>query len=218
MFSRSGAAHTLLSPSEKILFTSADMAYVDQMVQLHERTNPTSFLTSLGSDFLRAMYARFIRDSDGIAVIAVDPETDRLAGTAIGCTRVKWFYRKLGLFLCFSYAKSRLNSLYRRQHLNVGAAKRYQGQVVLFPDPNAAYFTQLNVSPDFQRRGVGTDLAAHFYSEVRFRGLDRVFLITDADNASVRSLHEKMGCTLVKEFTTPANISRCLYTQSISSL
>lgn len=216
MFTRSGAVPIVPSLSEQILFTNANMSYVDQMVQLHERTNPASFLTALGSDFLRAMYARFIRDRDGIAVIAVDLETNSIAGSAIGCSQVKWFYRKLGFFLCFSYAKSRFISLCNRQHLRVGAAKRYQGQVVLFPDANAAYFTQLNVSPDFQRRGVGSDLAAYFYSEVRLRGLDRVYLITNADNNSVRNLHEKMGCTLVKEFTTPANINRCLYTKSIS--
>jgi ribosomal protein S18 acetylase RimI-like enzyme len=149
-------------------------------------------------------------------VVAVDEATKNLAGVAIGCVNVKTFYRKLGLYLSYQYIKSCCRAFLHESASQVGVAGRYKGQVGLFPESDASYFTQLNVSPDFQRRRVGSRLAEYFYQQVLSRGLKRVYLITDEDNHQVRALHEKMGCVLIKEFITPSGIRRCLYAKDLN--
>jgi ribosomal protein S18 acetylase RimI-like enzyme len=206
-----------IDKTDQIVFRKADLCDLPQMVEIHMRTNPQAYLTSLGSDFLRAMYTRFILDSSGISVIAVDEATNNVAGVAIGCVNVKTFYRKLGLYLTYQYIKSCCRSLLHASPSKVGIARRYRGQVELFPESDASYFTQLNVSPDFQRKRVGSRLAEHFYQQVLSRGLKRVYLITDEDNHEVRALHEKMGCVLIKEFMTPSEIRRCLYAKDLNA-
>ncbi|HMK33946.1 MAG TPA: GNAT family N-acetyltransferase [Desulfomonilaceae bacterium] len=186
------------------------------MVELHIKTNPEAYLTSLGRRFLTGMYKRFIKDPRAVSFIARDELSANIAGVALGCVKVRSFYRTMGLHLAHYYVGSFISARLNGRNLGVGLAERYKHQSGVLPDEkNMAYFTQLNVSPDFQRRRVGSRLATQFYEEVKSRGADKVYLITNEDNASVRSLHEKMGCSMVKTYVTPSHIGRCLYVKNL---
>jgi ribosomal protein S18 acetylase RimI-like enzyme len=206
----------LREQQDSIIIEPSRSEDVAAMVNIHIRTNPDAYLTYLGRDFLFAMYRCFMRDPRAFSLVARDQVRGGLAGVAIGCVEVRSFYRKLSVCVAYPYMKSRLTACLRGRSLGVGIGQRYRHQAEIFPDGDIAYFTQLNVSPDFQRRRVGSRLAGQFYREVSQRGIKRVYLITDEDNFSVRKLHEKMGCVLEKTYTTPADIKRCLYKKDLS--
>ena len=204
----SGLDHTNTTIPSTISVESARFEDLSDIVTIHIQTNPESYLTLLGKPVLFSMYRHFIRHPYGIGLVAKD-ETGEIAGVAIGCEYPRRFYRRLALAVLPAYLWTSLARLFRRGSVGVGPAKRYQHQDNLFPKQDIVYFTQLNVSPAFQRRRVGSTLARATYDETMHRGYCTAYLITDRDNASVRALHEKMGCKLVREFTTPAGTTRC---------
>jgi ribosomal protein S18 acetylase RimI-like enzyme len=205
------------NPRPSMIVEPARLEDVSEMVRIHAATNPDSYLTQLGQSVLSSIYRHFIRDSKGIALVAKDGSTQAVAGAAIGCEYPRRFYRRLALATLPAYICSSAMRLFSKESLGVGPAKRYQHQDRLFPKQDIVYFTQLNVSLTFQRRRVGSTLASAMYEEARSRGHLVVYLITDQDNASVRALHERMGCILVREFKTPSGISRCLYVKKLES-
>jgi ribosomal protein S18 acetylase RimI-like enzyme len=202
--------HVKASQSSGIAVESAKLQDLPEIVAIHAQTNPESYLTCLGTTVLSSMYRHFIRGRYGIGLVAKD-ESGKIAGVAIGCEYPRRFYRTLALAVLPAYLWTSAARLFRPGPVGVGPAKRYQSQDNLFPKQDIVYFTQLNVAPAFQRRRVGSALAHAMYDEAVLRGHCAVYLITDRDNTSVRALHEKMGCKLVREFTTPAGIERCLY-------
>ena len=207
--------HAETSNSAGIAVESAKLQDLAEIVAIHTQTNPDSYLTLLGKPVLSSMYKHFMRHPYGIALVAKD-QSGEIAGVAIGCEYPRRFYRGLALSVLPAYLWTSLLRLFRSGSVGVGPAKRYQSQDNLFPRQDILYFTQLNVSPAFQRRRVGSALAHAMYDEARRRGRCAVYLITDRDNTSVRALHEKMGCKLVREFTTPAGIERCLYLKELA--
>lgn len=204
-----------LSRSSMIVTEPADPEDLTEMVELHIQANPDSYLTGLGRPVLSSIYKYYICNPRGIALLAKDSATRSIAGVAVGCDHPRRFFRRLAMASLPAYLWTVLSQLLHRDLPNVGATKRYQHQVNLFPTQDIVYFSQLHVSPSFQRRRVGSTLALAMYDEVKRRGYRTVYLITDQDNASVRALHEKMGCGLVKEFTTPSGVDRCLYIKEL---
>lgn len=163
------------------------------------------------------MYRHFIRNPKGIALVAKDESTQAVAGVAIGCEYPRRFYRGLALAMLPAYIWSSIIRFFSRDSLGVGATKRYQHQDRLFPSQDIVYFTQVNVSPDFQKRLVGSLLSEAMYEEARRRGHCVVYLITDRDNAPMRALQARMGSIVVREFKTPSGISRCLYLKELEA-
>jgi len=207
--------HAKTSNSETIAVESAKLQDLPEIVEIHTQTNPESYLTLLGRPVLLSIYKHFIRHSYGIALVAKN-EFGQIAGVAIGCEYPRRFYRRLALAVLPAYLWTSAARLFRPGSVGAGPAKRYRSQDNLFPKQDIVYFTQLNVAPAFQRRRVGSALAHAMYDEAVGRGHCEVYLITDRDNSSVRALHEKMGCKLIREFRTPAGIERCLYLKELA--
>jgi ribosomal protein S18 acetylase RimI-like enzyme len=203
-----------MSQSSGITVESAKLQDLPEIVEIHTQTNPDSYLTLLGKPVLLSMYKHFIRHPYGIALVAKD-DRGEIGGVAIGCEYPRRFYRRLALAVAPAYLWTLPARIFRSGPSGAGPAKRYQSQDNLFPRQDILYFTQLNVAEAFQRRRVGSALAGAMYDEALRRGHCEVYLITDRDNSSVRALHEKMGCKLVREFTTPAGIQRCLYLKEL---
>ncbi len=188
-----------------------------EIVEIHVQTNPDSYLTVLGKPVLSSMYRHFIYNGRGIALVAQDASSQALVGVAIGCEYPRRFYRGLTLAMLPAYMWSSIRRRFAHKLLGVGLVRSCIRQESLSPERDVVCFTQLNVSPGFQRRGVGGMLATAMYNEARNRGHLAIYLINNQENDSLRTLYEKMGCTLVHKFTTRSGIPRCLYLRNLEA-
>lgn len=189
-----------------------EVSQVPQLVDLHKRTNPNAYLTSLGDCALAKMYSRFILDPNGIAFVALPRGTNDIIGVVIGCVSPKTFYWTLGRLLFRFHLKTWIKSVATGRQKFMDGLRRVQSQNSLLPKGDIAYLAQINVLPEFQRENVATALIGSFHDHLREDGAyNLVYLISDKNNDSARRLYENSGYTLCKEFFAVSGTTRCLY-------
>ncbi|MEO1502559.1 MAG: GNAT family N-acetyltransferase [Pseudomonadota bacterium] len=67
------------------------------------------------------------------------------------------------------------------------------GTVLLHPDkPPAMFLNEVDVTPEFQQRGIGTSLCEHLLSIARSRGCKGIWLATEESNTAARALYRKL--------------------------
>lgn len=183
-----------------------ESSLLEAIVELHLRTFQGFFLTSMGRSFLRLLYAGFIVDAEGICLVA--EEDGQLIGFAAGTTRPDDFFRRLFLRKGLMFAFASIPGLLRNPRLAIRkciGAIAYRGErpVGLV---DAALLSSLAVDPARGRRGVGRELVEAFVGEASARGMNSVFLTTDADdNDSVNRFYVKCGFVRLDRFERPGN-------------
>lgn len=75
--------------------------------------------------------------------------------------------------------------------------------VELADSRHRAFISDLAVGPEWQRRGVGSDLLAVAEAEARRRGFEFVTLTVDEHNYSARRLYERRGYRWFKDVNIP---------------
>ena len=186
--------------------SKVESSLLDAMVELHLRSFQGFFLTSMGSPFLRLLYAGFIADADGICLVA--EEAGQLVGFAAGTTRPDNFFRRLFLRKGLLFACASIPGLLRNPRLAIRkciGAIAYRGE-----RPGglvgAALLSSLAVDSARGRRGIGRELVEAFVGEASARGMDSVYLTTDADdNDSVNLFYGKCGFVRLDRFERPGN-------------
>lgn len=186
------------------VYRNAALGDTGSIAQLHEVAFPGFFLTSLGPRFLRLLYRGFVTVDGGICIVAENK--GELIGLVAGTTRPVSFFGTLVKKRGWSFALAAVPGLLRNPvfvvHKCFGALF-YRGEkpkAML----EAALLSSLAVSPDWSGRGVGQQLVAAFCNELGRRGVESVYLTTDASgNDSVNRFYEKCGFHLVDTFERP---------------
>ena len=179
---------------------------VEAMIRLHKAAFPGFFLTSLGSPFLRLLYGGFVNTDSGICVVAENGEG--LIGFAAGTTDPDSFFRTLLRKKGASFALAVIPGLL---HNPVFVVRKCVGALFYRGEkpkgiPRAGLLSSLAVSPDASGKGVGQNLVKTFCNELSRRGVEAVYLTTDAsDNDPVNRFYAKCGFHLVDAFERPGN-------------
>ena len=169
-------------------------------MSLHTAAFPDFMLTMLGRTFLRELYRAFIRDADGLCLVALEEDGDTAVGFAAGTLRPEEFFRRLFRRRAWAFAYAAIPSLFRHP-LRVGrrlfAAVFYRGESP--PElPNAVLLSSLAVSPHVEGRGLGLRLVELFCASSKDRGAANVYLTTDqTDNNRVNAFYVKCGFQLL---------------------
>lgn len=174
------------------------------MLRLHTGAFPDFFLTSLGSRFLRLLYIGFQNSNSGICVVAKNG--DNVVGFAAGTTEPDSFFRELLRKKGVSFAWAAIPGLLHNPVLVVRkcfGALFYRGEKPKGM-PQAGLLSSLAVAPEIARKGIGRQLVNAFCDELRRRGVNAVYLATDAsDNDPVNRFYQKCGFRLVDTFERP---------------
>lgn len=186
----------------------------NNIAKLHLKAFNGFFLTSLGASFLRKFYQCIVAHPQGVALGAF--RSGELIGFVVGTEKNGGFYKSV-------LKKHGLNlALLAFTHLVLKPQKVLQ----LFSNINRGDFRNFHewacllsicVSPGAASQGVGQRLIRVFQQELKERGVNRVFLTTDAmDNEGVNSFYQKNNFVLNNTYQQSTGRQMNVYTKLIS--
>ncbi len=169
-----------------------------QVAALHIQGIPTGFISSLGPDFVEALYKAIARSDHAFGLVA---ELDgRVVGFVALASHLGRLYRAVllrnGLRFGFILA-GRLFSWKRLRHMleTYGYAYRTSRR-----DLPAAELLAVAVEEQVRRGGVARDLIHRGLSQGRQRGIQGIKVCVGRDNAAARALYEACGFSLYGPF------------------
>lgn len=188
----------------------ASRADVPEVAKLHIDAFPGFFLTSLGLPFLEELYDGFLSHPSGIFIIAKD---DRgIIGFAAGTSAPEVFFPELrrSRFLAF-FLKS-IPSIVRNPIpvcRKLLLAARYRGGASQ-QRPGGALLSSIGIATVCRGDGSAANLIAEFERIAASRGVDLVYLTTDAErNDRVNAFYKKQGYAIVDHFQQSGK--RCMF-------
>lgn len=160
---------------------------LDLIARLHAQQITEGFLTSLGTPFLRRLYARVLRSDD--AFILVDEIDGEVSGFVAGVTHLATLYRRFiirdGAVAAVRGAPHLFRSLPR-----VLETLRYPAATSALP---AAEILSVAVAAHHGGRGVGTTLVRAAIDEFRHRQIGAAKVVTTADNSRALAMYRACG-------------------------
>lgn len=196
---------------------------IDAVAQVHVASfgTATSFLASMGVPFLRHYFRAFLDDPQGCALVCRERQGGPVVGFVCGSESVANHYR---VFLQRralpslpaivgraardpAMAKAIAARVWRVARLmakrGVGSKPRSATAPATSALPPASLMT-IGVDPAHRRRGIGELLVRAFMDELTRRGVEQVKLGVRDENATARSLYERLGWRPV-EMERPAD-------------
>lgn len=172
------------------------------VVAIHVAAFPQFFLTFLGPRFLRELYGAIVSDSSGIAWVA--EEEGRVVGFVAGTDAPSRFYRRLIERRVLRFAMAAAIPFLRRPSILPRLLRAFGKPAGSREAPGRrAELMSLAVAPSGQGSGAGALLVERFAEEARRRGVETIYLTTDAvSNERVNRFYERRGFARVRQFTT----------------
>ena len=178
----------------------------NQIAKLHLKSFPDFFLTTLGYSFLKTYYKSCAKSKEAISICAIDFESNKILGFAVGCMNSKGFNKKLIYSNIGSYFYQTVILLFTKPIALIRLFKNLGKGNVLNDKGNYAELLSIGVSPDQNGLGIGQHLLAKFENQVREKGINTITLTTDADsNDSVLRFYKKSGYKVYYDFITFPN-------------
>lgn len=178
--------------------------HVAAVVEVHQQSFPSFFLTFLGPRFLRLLYTSIVESPQGVGFVYA--EGGQVLGFVAGVANPSGFYSSLIRRRLPAFMMAACTAALRRPSIiaRLFRALTYPSQT---PAGNSsATLMSIGTRPDCQGRGVGKLLVEAFLGEMRGRGVRSVNLTTDRDNNDAINLfYRKLGFSWVRSYTTPEN-------------
>lgn len=169
-------------------------AYSFQTAHLHIQGISTGFISSLGIDFVTALYEAIAKSKSSFGFVAEEDKT--ILGFVAFTTNLSALYRyvilKKGLrfaltltrkILSFSRIKKAFETLF------------YPTRIKKMNLPSAELLS-IVISPQGREKGLATQLTQKGLDECARRGIDRVKVLVAADNEPANKLYLKCGFEL----------------------
>ena len=175
----------------------ATAADVPAMVEIHLRAFPDFFLSQLGRPFLRRLYAGFVREASGCALIA--QQGGAVVGYIAGTSRPERYFRERLHREGLAFACNALPGLLRapaRTAERLWSALRYRGERP--PDlPEGWLVSSVAVDPGARAGGTGSALVRAFCARAAAARAPWVYLLTDeSGNDEVQAFYKRAGFQL----------------------
>jgi ribosomal protein S18 acetylase RimI-like enzyme len=167
---------------------------VPAMVEIHLRAFPDFFLSQLGRPFLRRLYAGFVRESSGCALIA--QQGAAVVGYIAGTSSPERYFRERLRREGLAFACNAVPGLLRapaRTVERLWSALRYRGERP--PDlPEGWLVSSVAVDPGARVAGTGRALVRAFCAHAAAARARSVYLLTDeSGNERVQAFYERVG-------------------------
>jgi colanic acid biosynthesis glycosyl transferase WcaI len=187
--------------------------HIEGAVEMHILAFRDFFLTSLGRGFLREFYAAMTGQSNTVGYVALNSH-NRVIGACIGLVSAKNFYRNLVKKKWFTFAFQALKATIINPKIipRLLRALKHESSPPPCSIENLGALQTTSVEPCAQGLGVVIALMRSVCDEYVRRGVDAVYLNTDADNNDrVRGFYSAMGWEFLNYYTTPEGRRMCWY-------
>ena len=209
----------------RLQIVTADDTHLAGMVALHTRAFAGEFLTLLGPSVLRAFYRFYVRQAQGIALVAVEADSAAVRGLVCGGDPGlrRRFIRRCAGQLIRGAVQGACRHRRVRQRLSdhgrqagAGLSRRLRGRpdaALTNPEPNLppgrwSSLLSICADPDHRGRGIGRLLMEGFRAESRRRGYRLMRLSVHNDNTAAIQLYEQCGWSIASTSTTAAYFTR----------
>lgn len=179
------------TPTTRIKFDKFTASHVPQVAKLHLEGIKGGFITSLGINFITALYDAIAQSDSNFGLVA--HEDSKILGFIIFSTNLKQLYKsiilKKGLWFVLLLA-NRMCSF--RQIKNIVETLRYPKRIRSLNIPSTGLMS-IAVSYETRGKGLATMLIQKGFSECLKRDIDRVRVLVGTDNVPANALYRKCG-------------------------
>jgi GNAT superfamily N-acetyltransferase len=173
-----------------------------RIVEIHQRSFPEFFLTSLGPGFLHLFYSAAIRFQPSVALSGYMRDT--LAGFVVGVPDHRAFHAFLRRHYAFRAGICATRAILQRPGVLARCLRRYGSSGPQLPNADGALLMSIAVDPACAGAGLGKCLLKAFAAELAVRGFHEFRLTTDRDrNANVNRFYQEAGLILETTHRTP---------------
>ena len=176
---------------------------VEAVVEVHLKSFPGFFLSSLGAGFLQLYYNHLSSSLEGLSYVSLNSQ-GTLVGFVAGTTNPQGYYSRLLKRKWLNFALASIWPICRNPLIlpRILRALLHPGKNPLGMD--VAGLFSIAVLPDLQGSGVGKKLAQKFLKEAALKNCKKVFLTTDQeDNEIVNNFYKSLGFIIKCQYETP---------------
>ena len=175
---------------------------LSRVVEVHLKGFQGFFLSFLGKGFLTLLYDGFLKDPDGIVLVA--NSGGDVVGFVAGSLHQKGFYQRLLSKKRWSFAWASLGALLRRPWIFPRLLRALRQPAIAAKSCAEACLMSIAVKPEAEGRGIGKKLVEAFCREAAGRGAPAVCLTTDREGQDqVNRFYEQMGFQVSRTYVTP---------------
>lgn len=181
--------------------------------ELHAKTIPGGFLSSLGPGVLGEFYRSIAALPEAFLIVAW--RGDMLVGLIAGSTDTKALSKKFLINRSWRLAPALpgivlRGSLYRK----VWETLRYPSTVSA-PDLPDAEILNFCIDPELQRSGIGQHLFGGLERQFALRGIPRIRIVTGSTQKSAQAFYEARGAVTVGQAQVHGETTSLIYTYTI---
>jgi len=164
------------------------------VAQLHIKGISTGFISSLGQEFVAALYEAIAEDENSFGFVAV--ENDNVLGFIAFTTNLSKLYRYVALKKGFKFAFVLIQKMFSlKVFKKIWDNKVYPSKMKKMNLPDAELLS-IAVAPDGRGRGIAKQLVDAGFEECRKRHIEKVKVLVAADNEAANKLYKKCGFEL----------------------
>jgi ribosomal protein S18 acetylase RimI-like enzyme len=183
-------------PERQFKLAALETKHAEQIARLHIEGISTGFISSLGIDFVTALYEAIIQDKASFGFVTED---DKVLGFVAFTTNLGKLYKsvilKKGLRFAFILAGKML-SLQRIK--KVFETLFYPSRIKKMNLPSAELLS-IVVAPQARRKGIAMQLVRKGLRCYQKGGIDKVKVLVGADNEPANKLYLKCGFKLARQ-------------------
>jgi ribosomal protein S18 acetylase RimI-like enzyme len=191
--------------SDNIQIKSLDIKHCSATAKLHIEDISTGFISSLGTDFVTALYEAIAKNKSSFGFVA--EASDKVLGFVAFTTNINKLYKlvilKKGWWFAFLLA-GKMFSLKRIKKMF--ETLFYPGRIKKMNLPSAELLS-IVVANESQGKGLGLQLLQKGLAECAKRGIDKVKVLVGVDNKLANKLYLKCGFKLVRQIDSHGVVS-----------
>jgi ribosomal protein S18 acetylase RimI-like enzyme len=184
-----------------------------EVAKLHIKGINTGFISSLGIDFVTALYQAIAKDKSSFGFVA--EENERVLGFIAFTTNLNKLYKSVILKKGWRFALLLVGKMFSLQRIKkVFETLFYPSRIKKLNLPSAELLS-IVVADESQGKGIARQLVEKGFEECANRGINKVKVLVGADNQPANKLYLKCGFALVGQIENHGILSN-VYTAEIS--
>ncbi|MCK4913348.1 MAG: GNAT family N-acetyltransferase [Planctomycetes bacterium] len=168
-----------------------DPIYVKQVAKLHIHGISTGFISSLGIDFVTALYKVIAEDKNSFGFVAV--ENEEVLGFISFTTNLKSLYKTVIVKKGFRFVFLLAGKIFSPKLVKkIIETLFYPNRIKKMNLPSAELLS-IVVSPSGRQKGLAKQLVQNGFQECLQKGINKVKVLVGADNRPANNLYLKCG-------------------------
>lgn len=161
---------------------------------MHIQGIPTGFISSLGQEFVAALYEAIAEDKNSFGFVAIEDE--KVLGFVAFSTNLSKLYKYVILKKGFKFAFILARKMMSLQTIKRVWANLFYPKKMKQMDLPAAELLSIVVASEGRGKGLAKQLVNAGFEECRKRHIEKVKVLVAADNEAANKLYQKCGFEL----------------------